>query len=76
MGNGWNDDTPVVAVTHDGGRTWQRITFQVPGGTPSSMLAESFIEIGTIQCPQADACVAIGDAAQGSTSTPIYTNHG
>lgn len=76
VGIGWNEDTPVVAVTHDGGRTWQRITFQVPGGTPSSMLAESFIEIGTIQCPQADACVAIGVSAQGSASTPIYTNHG
>ena len=76
VGVGWNDDSPVVAVTHDAGRSWQRITFQVPTGVPSSMLAESFIAIGTIQCPQADVCVALGVSAQGTTSTPVYTNRG
>jgi hypothetical protein len=36
------------------------------------MHADSFLDIGEIQC----ACVAIGVSEQGSTSTPIYTNHG
>ena len=26
--------------------------------------------------PQADACVALGVSDQGSTSAPVYTNHG
>jgi photosystem II stability/assembly factor-like uncharacterized protein len=75
---GWNDDSPVVAVTHDAGRTWQCVGFTVPANANAtgSLQAESFIAIGTIQCPQANACVAIGVAAQGSASTPIYTNHG
>jgi photosystem II stability/assembly factor-like uncharacterized protein len=73
---GWNDDSPVVAVTYDGGRTWHRISFKVPANVTGSLQAESFIAIGTIQCPQADACIAIGVSAQGSASTPIYTNHG
>jgi hypothetical protein len=34
------------------------------------------MDIGQIQCPQPDARVAIGVFDQGSTSTPIYTNHG
>lgn len=43
----------------------------------SSVVAvDSFMDIGQIECPQADACVAIGVSDQGSTSTPIYTNHG
>jgi hypothetical protein len=34
------------------------------------------MEIGQIDCPQQNACVALGVSDQGSTSTPIYTNHG
>jgi photosystem II stability/assembly factor-like uncharacterized protein len=72
---GWNEDSPVVAVTHDGGRTWQRVSFTVPAGANAagSLQSQSFIAIGTIQCPRADACIAIGVSAQGSTNTPIYT---
>jgi hypothetical protein len=40
------------------------------------MQGDSFMDIGQIQCPRPDACVAIGVSDQGSTSTPIYTNHG
>jgi hypothetical protein len=40
------------------------------------MHGDSFMDIGQIQCPQPDACIAIGVSDQGSTSTPIYTNHG
>jgi photosystem II stability/assembly factor-like uncharacterized protein len=76
IGSTYNDGSAVVAVTHDAGRTWQRVTFDVPASVPGGMQGDSFMDIGQIQCPQADACVAMGISDQGSTSTPIYTNHG
>ncbi len=76
IGNTYNAGSSVVAVTHDAGRTWQRVTFAVPAQVPGGMQGDSFLDIGQIQCPQAGACVAIGISDQGSTSTPIYTNHG
>ena len=76
IGNTYNAGSAVVAVTHDAGRTWQRVTFAVPAQVPGGMQGDSFMDIGQIECPQADACVAIGISDQGSTSTPIYTNHG
>jgi photosystem II stability/assembly factor-like uncharacterized protein len=76
IGNTYNGGSSVVAITHDAGRTWQRVTFAVPAKVPGGMQGVSFGDIGQIQCPQPDACVAIGVADQGSTSTPVYTNHG
>ena len=76
IGNGYSAESSVVAVTHNAGRTWQRVTFAVPARVPGGMQSDSFMEIGQIQCPQADACVAMGISHQGSRSTPIYTNHG
>jgi hypothetical protein len=76
IGNTYNAGSSVVAVTHDAGRTWQRVSFAVPAKVPGGMQGDSFMDIGQIQCPLPDACVAIGVSDQGSTSTPIYTNHG
>jgi hypothetical protein len=76
IGNTYNAGSAVVGVTHDAGRTWQRITFDVPARVPGGMQGDSFMDIGQIQCPRTDACVAMGISDQGSTSTPIYTNHG
>jgi hypothetical protein len=76
IGNTSNGGSSVVVVTRDGGRTWQRVSFAVPARVPSGMEADAFADIGQIQCPRSDACVAIGVARQGSTSAPIYTNHG
>jgi hypothetical protein len=76
IGNTRNAASSVVAITDDAGRTWQRISFAVPATVPGGMQGDSFIAIGQIQCPQPDACVAVGVSDQGSTSTPIYTNHG
>jgi BNR/Asp-box repeat len=76
IGNTYNAGSSVVAITHDAGRSWQRVTFAVPAKVPGGMQGDSFMDIGEIQCPQPDACVAIGVSDQGSTSTPIYTNHG
>jgi hypothetical protein len=76
IGNTYNEGSSVVAVTNDAGRTWQRVTFAVPAKVPGGMQGDSFMDIGQIQCSLPDACVAIGVSDQGSTSTPIYTNHG
>jgi hypothetical protein len=76
VGNTANAASSVVVVTRDAGRTWQRVSFAAPAKVPSGMQATSFSDIGQIQCPQADACVALGVSHQGSTSTPVYTNHG
>jgi photosystem II stability/assembly factor-like uncharacterized protein len=76
IGNTYNAGSSVVAITDDAGRTWQRVTFAVPAKVPGGMQGDSFMDIGQIQCPQPDACIAIGVSDQGSTSTPIYTNHG
>jgi photosystem II stability/assembly factor-like uncharacterized protein len=76
IGNTFNAGSSVVAVTHDAGQTWQRITFRVPAKVPSGMQGDSFLSIGQIQCPLTDTCVALGISDQGSTSTPVYTNHG
>jgi len=76
IGNTYNAGSSVVAITHDAGRTWQRVTFAVPAKVPGGMQGDSFMDIGQIQCPRPDACVAIGVSDQGSKSTPIYTNHG
>ena len=76
IGNTSNGGSSVVVVTRDACRTWQKVSFAVPAKVPSGMQGDSFMDIGQLQCPQADACVAIGVSDQGSTSTPIYTNHG
>jgi photosystem II stability/assembly factor-like uncharacterized protein len=76
IGKTYNAESSVVAVTQDAGRSWQRVSFAVPAKVPGGMQGDSFMQIGEIQCPSPDACVAIGISDQGSTSTPIYTNHG
>ena len=76
IGNTFNAESSVVAITRNAGRTWQRVTFAVPAQVPGGMQGDSFMEVGQIECPQADACVATGISDQGSTATPIYTNHG
>ncbi len=75
-GNSINASSAVVAITRDAGRTWQRVTFEVPAKVPAGMQGDSFMDIGQIQCPMPEACVAIGVSDQGSTSTPIYTYRG
>jgi hypothetical protein len=76
IGNAHNDGSAVVAITGDAGRTWQRVTFPVPAAVPRGMAADSFLDIGQLQCPEAAACIAIGTSEQGSASTPIYTYNG
>jgi hypothetical protein len=74
VGTGVNDDSPVVFITHDAGLTWNRVTFAVPAHVPPAMRADpnAFLSVGDIQCPQPDACIALGAASQGSKSTAVY----
>jgi hypothetical protein len=66
----------VIAVTRDEGRTWQQARFAIPANTPGRTDA-LFNDIGEIQCPQSNSCVALGTYAQGSKVTvPVYTLHG
>jgi hypothetical protein len=76
IGRTFNAASSVVAITEDGGRTWQRVIFAAPAAVPAGMQGDSFMTIGQIQCPAPDTCIAIGVSDQGSTSTPIYTNQG
>jgi hypothetical protein len=76
IGNAYNAQSAMVAITNDAGRTWQRVSFAVPASVPGGMQGDSFMDIGQIECPDAHACTAIGVSDQGSTSTPIYTYNG
>jgi hypothetical protein len=76
IGRGWDAQSAMVAITNDAGRTWQRVTFAAPAAVPRGMHADSFMEIGQIDCPAANSCTAIGVSDQGSTSTPICTYNG
>jgi hypothetical protein len=78
VGTGVNDDSPVVLITHDAGLTWKRVTFAIPAHMPPALRADpnAFLAVGQIQCPQPDACIALGGASQGSKSTAVYTYRG
>ncbi|HEX3958545.1 MAG TPA: sialidase family protein [Trebonia sp.] len=66
-----NTSSAVVAVTTDAGRTWRRISFRVPRS-----VGDPYPEIGVIQCPRPNACVALGVSGANSKSTPVYSNDG
>ena len=36
IGSTYNEGSSVVAITHDAGRTWQRVTFAVPAKSTST----------------------------------------
>jgi photosystem II stability/assembly factor-like uncharacterized protein len=76
IGTAINEQSAVVAVTRDAGRTWQRVSFAIPSKVPGGMQADSFMDIGQIACPAVTACVALGVSDQGSASTPVYTTGG
>jgi photosystem II stability/assembly factor-like uncharacterized protein len=72
IGNVHDEGSSVLLGTTDGGSTWQRVTFTVPPGAPNYD-GQSYLSMGPISCPTTSACVAIGAAAQGATSTPVYS---
>jgi photosystem II stability/assembly factor-like uncharacterized protein len=64
----------VVLGTIDGGATWSKTTFVVPAGAPNDIGGDAYMAVGTISCPSANVCVALGASDQGSTNTPVYSN--
>lgn len=68
---GTNGSSPVLLGTSDSGVNWTKVTFSIPAGAPDYD-GQSYIRIGSISCPSANACLALGVAAQGSPNTPVY----
>jgi len=44
----------------------------VPSGAPNAY-GQSYLSIGSISCPAANTCVALGAAAQSSPTAPVYS---
>ena len=72
VGNTSNGGSSVLLGTTDGGLTWSKVTFSVPQSAPNYE-GQSYLSIGSIDCPSAQACVALGAAAQSSPSAPVYS---
>jgi photosystem II stability/assembly factor-like uncharacterized protein len=71
IGNLHDGGSAVILGTTDGGSTWRRVKFTVPSGAPNPY-GESYLDVGAISCPTANACLAFGSSAQGSKTTPVY----
>jgi photosystem II stability/assembly factor-like uncharacterized protein len=64
--------SPMLLGTTDGGASWSKVTFSVPSGAPNAY-GQSYLSIGDISCSTANACVALGLAAQSSATAPVYS---
>jgi hypothetical protein len=49
------------------------VSFAVPSHIPSGVQLDAFMDVGEVQCPQINDCVALGVSDQGSKTTPVYT---
>ena len=65
-------ESQVLLGTTDGGSTWSTVTFSVPAAVPSGEL-DAYLSMGSIACPSAGVCVALGSGDQGTTSVPSYS---
>ena len=72
--NGSNAGSAMVVITHDAGRSWSRIMFAKPAHVPGGLRIDAFMAVGSIQCPQLNACVGLGVTDQGTKTTPVYTS--
>jgi hypothetical protein len=72
-GGSSNGGSAMILVTSDAGLHWSRIRFAVPFRVPQGIQIDTFMQVGDIQCPDVNACVALAVSDQGSTSTPVYT---
>jgi photosystem II stability/assembly factor-like uncharacterized protein len=73
-GGSENGGSAMILATSDAGLNWSRITFPVPAQLPAGMQIDALMDVGGIQCPQVNACVALGVSDQGSRSTPVYSD--
>jgi hypothetical protein len=72
VGTSQNGSSPVLLGTIDGGSTWSVVTFSVPQGAPN-YLGQGYLSMGSISCPSASICVALGTGAQSAPSVPKYS---
>jgi hypothetical protein len=75
IGIAYNGGSSILLGTTDGGLTWSRVTFNVPAGAPN-YYGQSYLSMGSIACPSAGHCVALGIGAQSSPSIPTYSLSG
>jgi hypothetical protein len=72
IGNTFDESSSMLLGTTDGGATWSRVTFSVPTNAPNYD-GQSYLSIGSIDCPSAGVCAANGVTAQSSPSAPFYS---
>jgi hypothetical protein len=72
IGNAADEGSSVLLGTVDDGSIWQTVRFHVPPTAPNDQ-GESYLAIGAVTCPSVNACMALGETAQGSPVAPIYT---
>jgi len=72
VGGATDGGSSMLLGTTDGGSTWSKVTFSVPSGAPNAY-GQSYLSIGSISCPAANTCVALGAAAQSSPTAPVYS---
>jgi photosystem II stability/assembly factor-like uncharacterized protein len=72
IGNTSDGGSSMLLGTNNAGRTWSRVTFTVPSTAPNYD-EQSYLTIGSISCATADVCAAVGAAAQGSPTAPVYS---
>jgi hypothetical protein len=69
-----NGGSAIVLVTTNDGTDWKGVSFSVPSTIPSGVQYDAFMDVGDVQCPQVNDCVALGVSDQGSKTTPVYTS--
>ncbi len=72
VGNTSDADSSMLLGTIDGGQTWSKVTFSVPSNAPNYE-GQSYQNVGLISCATAEVCAALGGAAQGSPTAPVYS---
>ena len=72
VGRATSAESPVLLGTTDGGATWSRVVFTVPSNAPDAY-GQSYLSIGAVACPTANACIAHGATAQSSPTSPVYS---
>jgi photosystem II stability/assembly factor-like uncharacterized protein len=72
IGDASNGGSSMLLGTNDAGQTWSKATFTVPSTAPNYD-GQSYLSIHSISCATADVCAAVGAAAQGSPTAPVYS---
>ncbi len=72
IGTSYNGGRSSLLGTTDSGSTWSQVSFTVPTGA-AHYLSQSYLSIGSIDCPSDGVCVALGIEAQSAASVPTYS---